>query len=214
MDYLFEARMLAGLVEYIDLHNRDGFDSLNLFNEMAILQPGLLNKLQMGLQWIKNNNIHAVIIGGTSVVHYVTAARSLTPDIDFLTADMAIVADKANKDGLSVKPINMTSHRGLTIDEFDADFVDANHGGLAAIHRYILDHPQMAQIGGSSFPVIAPEVLCVMKFAIGRDKDDADAFLLLQSGTFTKEQYLKVVSDLRKSLKDVSTLKMYAQMIK
>jgi len=56
--------------------------------------------------------------------------------------------------------------------------------------------------------------LAIMKFNLGRDKDDSDAFLLLQSGKMTQEAYLKAISDLSGSLRDEESLKLYAQMIK
>ena len=102
---------------------------------------------------------------------------------------------------------------GITIEEFDMDFMDAKTGNVK-FHQYIIQTARQARIGGATLNIISPEVLAIMKFNLGRDKDDSDAFLLLQSGKMTQEAYLKAISDLSGSLRDEESLKLYAQMIK
>lgn len=211
----FETRKLAGLIEQVDLRDGSGFDSLRLFNEIQTIQPELLNKLERGLQWIKDNNLHCVVVGGTAVVHYVSGARDLTPDIDFLVADFANLVNVAKRDSLTISPIALMVEPvdGISIEEFDMDFMDARTGNVE-FHRYIIQTARQARIGGATLNIASPEALAIMKFNLGRDKDDSDAFLLLQSGKINREAYLKAISDLSGSLKDTDSLKMYAQMIK
>lgn len=211
----FEARKLAGLIEQVDLRDGSGYDSERLFNEIQTIQPELLNKLELGLQWIKDNNIHCVVVGGTAVVHYVEGARDLTPDIDFLVANYASLLNAAKRDNLTISPIALMVDpvNGITIQEFDMDFMDSQTGNVK-FHKYLIQTARKARIGGATLNIASPEVLAIMKFSLGRDKDDSDAFLLLQSGKINKEDYLKSISDLSGTLKDEDSLKMYAQMIK
>jgi predicted nucleotidyltransferase len=211
----FEARKLAGLIEQVDLRDGSGYDSERLFTEVQNIQPELINKLERGLQWIKDNNIHCVVVGGTAVVQYVSGARDLTPDIDFLVADFANLVNASKRDELTTSPIALMVDpaEGITIEEFDMDFMDAKTGNVK-FHQYIIQTARQARIGGATLNIISPEVLAIMKFNLGRDKDDSDAFLLLQSGKMTQEAYLKAISDLSGSLRDEESLKLYAQMIK
>jgi hypothetical protein len=211
----FEARKLAGLIEQVDLRDGSGYDSERLFNEIQTIQPELINKLERGLQWIKDNNLHCVVVGGTAVVQYVKGARDLTPDIDFLVADFTNLVNAAKRDELTVSPIALIVDPadGITIQEFDMDFMDARTGNVE-FHKYLIQTARQARIGGATLNIASPEALAIMKFSLGRDKDDSDAFLLLQSGKINKEAYLKAISDLSGSLKDEDSLKMYAQMIK
>ena len=217
MDNYIEIRKLAGLLETIDLGDKRGFTSLNLFNEMAVIQTGLLNKLQEGLQWLKNNNIHAVVIGGAAVVHYISGARSLTPDVDFLVQNFLELTTKLRQEGLQFTPIVGTRYGGgsigITVPEFDVDFLNPQAGN-PAINNYILQTAKSGKIGGGNFLIASPEALAISKFDIGRDKDDTDAFLLLQSGVVNRQEFIKAVKALRGSLSDYESVKMYAQMIK
>ena len=211
----FEARKLAGLIEQVDLRDGSGYDSERLFTEIQNIQPELINKLERGLQWMKNNNLHCVVVGGTAVVQYVAGARDLTPDIDFLVADFANLVNAAKRDGLTFSPIALMVDpaEGVTIEEFDMDFMDAKTGNVK-FHKYIIQTARQARIGGATLNIASPEALAIMKFNLGRDKDDSDAFLLLQSGRMDKEAYLKAISDLSGAVRDEESLIMYAQMIK
>ena len=204
---------MAGLIEQVDLRNDKGFDSANLFREMSTLAPSIVNKLQMGLQWIKTHNISAVIIGGAAVAHYVQGARPLTPDVDFMTMNMADVQAKLRQDGIQFAPLaEIGAFTGIQVPQFDADFLDGT-SGTPLIIRYIFQTARNERIGGATFPIISPELLAIVKFNIGRDKDDKDAFMLLQNGRLNKELYLKAVKDLRSELQDAQSVKMYSQMI-
>lgn len=213
MKYLREALHLAGLTEHVDLRNDKGFDSQNLFREMAVLAPAAVNKLQAGLQWIKNHNIQAVIIGGTAVAHYVAGSRPLTPDVDFLVANMTDVQNKLRQEQIQFTPLaEIGAFSGIQVPQFDTDFLDAN-SGTPEINRYVFQTARNERVGGATFPIISPEVLAIVKFNIGRDKDDKDAFMLLQSGKMNKKLYLQAVKDLRGYLHDPQSIKMYADMI-
>jgi len=54
----------------------------------------------------------------------------------------------------------------------------------------------------------SPEALVIMKLTLGRDKDDADAFLLLTSGRVNRKFYLRAIKSLNQY-----DLERYADMI-
>ena len=214
-------RKLAGLVDKVDLRNPDGYDSVNLYNEMAVQEPATVDKMEAGLNWIEEHGINCVLIGGTAVVHYVTGARrSLTPDLDFLTDEMPKVLRLLDEEQLKYKfltDINITrfgnASIGVQVFQFDLDFLDADNGN-SPFNHYIMDTAITANVGGRQTKVINPAVLTISKLDIGRDKDDNDAFLLLQSGKVTRDEYKKAYKNLKKYVADPESVKMYASMIK
>jgi predicted nucleotidyltransferase len=155
------------------------FESQFLFKEMAVLNPNAIAKTQNAFQFIHDNNIRGVIIGGMAVSHY-TQDRKLTPDVDFLTADINAVKAALQKNQMVSRPLASTGDfGGIYVPQLDADFLDANEGSDVALNHYILKTAKTATIGGVTFPIIDPAVLMIMKFVIGRDKDQTDAFKLL-----------------------------------
>ena len=153
-------------------------DSQTLFNEMAILNPNSLNKIRNAIQFIHQNNIKCVLVGGMSVSHYV-ADRKLTPDVDLLTVDIENLKQILQEQNVPYSQLaGNEQYEGITVPQFDADFLDANAGN-AKLNHYILQTAVNSNIAGVSIPVIDPCVLTIMKFEIGRDKDTDDAFKLL-----------------------------------
>jgi len=215
----YEVRKLAGLIETVNLRSRAGFDSINLFNEMSTVAPAAINNLQAGLQWLVDNSLKAVIIGGTAVVHYVSGARDLTPDLDFLAADFQAVMNQLKQDNLHFSPIAERQVSrfgggsiGVYVSDFDADFLDPAQGN-PALNRYLLSTALPGRVGGVSFPIASPEALAILKLDMGRDKDDSDAFLLFQSGHVNRDKYVQAVRKLSNSLGDPESMLHYADMI-
>jgi predicted nucleotidyltransferase len=197
----------------IDLAQKSGFDSTNLFLEMVAIGEDQRQPIQKALQWIKDNKISCVIIGGIAVVHYIHGSRPLTPDLDVLTSELPKIKELSDQQNLRTSPLAFVGEQqGLTIQDFNADFLDARTGNVA-LNKYILDTAVSATIGSESFPVISPEALVILKFNLGRDKDDTDALLLLKSQKVNRQKYLQGISLLKKHLQEPSTLKMYADMI-
>ena len=154
------------------------FDSSSLFKEMALLNPHAINKTQAAMQFIQQHSIPGAIIGGIAVANYVHD-RPLTPDVDFLTSDLQLVKTVLQKQGMSFQPLASSGDfGGVYVPELDADFLDANEGN-SPLNHYVLRTAITAKVGGVSFPIVNPEVLTIMKFVIGRDKDQTDAFKLL-----------------------------------
>lgn len=199
----------------VDFSNPDGFSSMRLFTEVAALSPNIQSRLQTGVGWIAKHQIPCCLVGGAAVLHYVAGSRPLTPDLDFLVPDITIVVQKAQQDGLAMARLNGTLSppvTGITIEEFSIDFIDAKTGNVK-LNRYILSTAKPTMVGGATIQVISPAVLTVMKLSLGRDKDDNDAFLLLQSGTFTKQEFKKALQDLRGAIEDPASMWSYSYMI-
>ncbi|RDJ34994.1 MAG: hypothetical protein DWQ19_09170 [Crenarchaeota archaeon] len=166
------------ITEKVNLTEESLFDSSSLYHEMAILRPGAREKMQNALQFISSNGIQGVVIGGMSVSHF-TVDRHLTPDVDFLVADMGQLKAILDSQNIAYQPLASTGEfDGINVPEIDADFLDANQGNIPFNH-YILKTAVPAKIGGATFAVINPAVLTILKFTLGREKDTEDAFKLL-----------------------------------
>jgi predicted nucleotidyltransferase len=162
----------------IDLSNPALFESKSLFKEMAILNPNAINKTQKAMQFIHDNHIEGVIIGGIAVSHY-TEDRPLTPDVDFLTNNIHQIEQTLKANGIEYHPLASTGDfGGVNAETFDIDFLDANVG-MSTLNNYIINHHTTTTIGGVQMPIINKELLTIMKFVIGRNKDTDDAFKLL-----------------------------------
>ena len=163
----------------VNLSEVNGFESISLFNEMAVLNPNAIQKTQQAMQFINDNAIPGVIIGGMAVAHYI-ADRALTPDVDFLTNQIEYVKKKLQENDIPFQPLASTGEfGGIYVPQLDMDFLDASIGN-AKLNHYAINTGVKATIGGISFPMIDPAVLTIMKFSIGRDKDQTDAFNLLK----------------------------------
>ena len=162
----------------VNLKESTLFDSSSLFKEMALLNPHAINKTQAAMQFIHQYKIPGAIIGGIAVANYVSD-RPLTPDVDFLTSDLHQLKIILGSQNMKFQPLASSGDfGGVYVPDLDADFLDANEGN-SRLNHYVLQTATKAQIGGMSFPIINPEVLTIMKFIIGRDKDQTDAFKLL-----------------------------------
>ena len=195
----------------VNLRESTLFDSQSLFHEMAVLNPNAIAKTQNAMQFIHQHNIPGVIIGGIAVSHY-TQDRPLTPDVDFLVANIAALKSLLQQQNMIFSPLASNgAFGGIYVPELDADFLDASEGNVG-FNRYILQTPTTARIGGVPFPVINPAVLTIMKFIIGRDKDTSDAFKLLP--TVPKADlrvHLKALSKFLPEDMDARTIWSYAQ---
>ena len=155
------------------------FDSPYLFKEMAILNPSSISKIGKAVEFMRENKISAVVIGGMAVSHYV-ADRALTPDIDFLINDISHLKEFLTSKGIRYQALASDgAYEGIQIPDLDADFLDAQAGNVQ-LNQYVMKTAQTAKISGSQVEIISPSVLCIMKFCIGRQKDMNDAFKLLK----------------------------------
>ena len=197
----------------VNLRDHSSFDSSSLFNEMAVLTPNAINKTQSAMQFIHDNKISGVIIGGIAVSHY-SDNRALTPDVDFLTSEISSIKLVLQKKGIAFQPLASNGEfGGIYVPKLDADFLDADEGN-APLNHYILKTAVSTQIGGVTFPIINNAVLTIMKFIIGRDKDTSDAFKLLK--TVPKEELKTHLKNLKSYLPedmDAKTIWSYAKAI-
>lgn len=187
------------------------FDSPSLFKEMAVLAPNSIAKTQTAMQFIHNNNIPGVIIGGIAVANY-TQDRALTPDVDFLTPNIAGLKALLQQQNIPFQSLASSGEfGGIYVPSLDADFLDASEGNVG-LNKYIIQTRTTAKIGGVSFPIIDAAVLTIMKFVIGREKDQNDAFRLLP--TIPKEQlkfHLKALSRYLPEEMNAQTIWSYAK---
>lgn len=197
--------------DIVNLKESSLFDSFSLFKEMAVLNPNAITKTQNAMQFIHQNNIPGVIIGGIAVSHY-THDRSLTPDVDFLTSNIAGLKAFLQKQNIPFQPLASSGEfGGIYVPQLDTDFLDANEGN-SGLNHYVIKTATVARIGGVSFPIINSAVLTIMKFIIGRDKDQNDAFKLLP--TIPKAElkvHLKALSKYLPEDMNAKTIWSYAQ---
>lgn len=197
--------------EIVNLKESTLFDSISLFNEMAVLNPNAIAKTQTAMEFIHQNKIPDVIIGGIAVANY-TTDRPLTPDVDFLTVNISGIKALLDSKNIPYQPLASTGEfGGIYVPSLDADFLDASVGNVG-LNNYILAHATTAKIGGASFPIIDLAVLTIMKFIIGRDKDTNDAFKLLPKVPKNDlKMHLKALSRYLPEDMDAKTIWSYAQ---
>jgi len=199
-----------------NLFERSGFDSEHLYHEfMAIVEPAIRNKMIYGLLWLDDLNIDAVLVGGAAVIHYLSANRSFTPDLDFLVRDLEKVKNLLESQNIPYSPLiqaNGGDPIGLTVNQFNLDLLDANECNTR-LNRYVMEKSNKALVAGVSLKIINPEVLIILKFELGRDKDDDDAFALLKSGKLNKDRYFRAIKDLQPCLKPSVDIVSYGNLI-
>lgn len=197
-----------------NLLNENNFSSKNLFNKISLLEISTIDNMSIGMDWVHNNNINLALVGGTAVVNYLNSGRDLTPDVDYLVDNISDVKTKLKKDNISFS--DLKSHNGgtlgITVPKFNIDFLDSSIGSKS-LNKMILMTKTKTNIGGTSVPIIIPELLAILKLDLGRTKDINDGFALLTSGKLDKEKYLKLVNGLKSSLSDYESLLGYAEMI-
>jgi predicted nucleotidyltransferase len=171
-------------------------------------------RISAGLQWTITNIPDAVIIGGTALIHYLSGGRDLTPDLDFMVADLSTVKAKLEAVDILYKALRSgnVGLLGISVIDFNTDYLDSNVGNVT-LNKMILKTAIPAKIGGQQVKIIKPELLAIMKIELGRDRDITDGFALLQSGRLDKNTYLQYVQALKGKLQDYESLIGYAEML-
>ena len=186
-------------VETANLLEASGYDSLNLHKQVGLLTEAEQRLLQAALQFVVRNKLPVVVIGGVAVVSYISSARDLTPDVDFLTDDLNTIKASLDQNGMQYRPlasfmVNGVQVGGIQVPDINADFLFANAG----INRYIMKSAELRRFGGVQLPFATAEVLAIQKFVTARARDSDDAFLLLQSGRLDQKKFLTHVKRMEK----------------
>lgn len=193
---------------------KENYTSINLFEKINILTEEQMIGISTGLDWTINNIPNAVLVGGTAVVHYITGARDLTPDLDFMIDDVNDVKTKLSQDNIRYGDLNpgVSTPLGITVDDFNTDYLDSEVGNVS-LNKLIMQTPNTITIGNRQVRAINPELLVIMKFEVGRDKDFRDGIALLSSGKVDKTKYLEYLSILKTSLQDYESMYDYKDFI-
>lgn len=193
---------------------KENYTSENLWEKINILTEEQKSNIAQGLEWTINNIPSAVLVGGTAVVHYIKTARDLTPDLDFMVHDIESVKTKLSYDYINYNELNPGYEEplGITVDSLNCDYFDPNVNNTE-LNRLILSTPVKGNIGGHSINIINPELLAIIKFESGRNKDVQDTLALLGSGKIDKQKYKKFLNQLKSTLTDYESMMMYANMI-
>ena len=197
------------------LLNKDNYTSENLYEKINLLSDEQINAIDNGLKWTTKNIKNAVIIGGMGTVYYVSNSRKLTPDLDYLTEDIELVKTKLSAGNKVFRSLDAGYEYslGVTVDLFNTDFLDSEVGNVT-LNKLILQTPNTAKIGGYIVKIVNPELLSIMKFSIGREKDISDGFALLSTGKCSLEKYKSYVSILGNTLQDYNSIFEYQALIK
>lgn len=193
---------------------KETYTSHNLWEKMNILSEQQLAGIAQGLDWTVHNLPSAVLVGGTAVVHYITGARDLTPDLDFLVRDIERVKMKLSNDDIQYGALNpgYGSPIGITADVLNTDYLDAEEVN-PRLNELILQTPISGSVGGRTVNIINPELLAIQKIDLAREKDVNDGFKLLSSGKVNRERYVQYIKELRSSLNDYESLISYKNFI-
>lgn len=192
---------------------KENFISENLWQKVNLLNQQEITTLEKGLEWTIKNIPDAVLIGGTATVNYISGDRELTPDFDFMVKDMSTVKDLLNDDGIKYDPltIGIGDSLGIVVKTFNCDYLDVSVGNVK-MNNLILETYNKVKIGGYEVQIIKPELLAIMKFETGRDRDLEDAFALLQSGHCTRENYISYLTVLKDSLHEYDSIHSYLEL--
>ena len=194
---------------------KEHFHSENLYNKMGLLSESQVGEIYKGIEWIINNHVDAVVVGGTAVIHYLKGGRDLTPDLDVLVPDLTKLRNMLISQGIT--PKLLSDGLGITVDKFNTDFLNVN-AGTSCINKYLFSNKcyHAVLIGGNNLNIINAELLCIMKLSVGRQKDTDDAINLLGSGSLSKDVFLNYVQDLEmlRCIDKGDNLGMYSEMIK
>jgi hypothetical protein len=193
---------------------KENYTSQNLFEKVNLLTEEQIRAISKGLEWTVNNLPSAVLVGGTATIHYITGARDLTPDLDFMVHDINSVRTKLSFQDISFRNLDVGYEYalGITVDEFNTDYLDAQVGNVA-LHNLIMQTPIKGMVGGYEVRIINPELLAIMKLNLGRDRDVNDGFALLNSGKVNREKFKTYLYQLKDSLQDYEAIEMYKNMI-
>lgn len=192
----------------------ENYTSKNLWNKINLLKEQQLVGISNGLDWTVENIPSAVLVGGTAVVHYITGARDLTPDLDFLVNDINSLRTKLSYDDIKYSELNPGYGEpiGITVDDFNTDYLDPEKVN-PRLNELILRTPSKATIGGHFVNIINPELLAIMKFELGRDKDVNDGIKLLTSGKVNRNKYVTYLKELKSTLSDYESMLNYKNFI-
>lgn len=196
-----------------NLLSEEMFDSPFLFKEMALLNPSAISKITSAIDFVNENKINAMVIGGMAVSHY-TADRSLTPDVDFMVPALGELKQLLTQKGVQWQPLASSgAYEGIQVPALDADFIDMSAGNVA-LNQYAMQTAVTALIGGHNVKIISPVALCLMKFSVGRAKDLEDAFKLLKvSNKNELKTALKALKNHLGDEIDAKTIWSYATML-
>lgn len=189
----------------VDLTEVVLFDSKTLFKEMALLRPNAIQKAQKGFQWMHDNFIDGVLIGGMATAHW-GQDRALTPDMDVMVDDVNNIKTMLHFQNIPFQPLAGIKGRyeGIHVPSLDIDFIDATKGNVQ-LNQHIMKTASLQRIGGVSFKVADPHVLSISKFWSARNKDLDDGFNLLKSGNIKQDTLKTHLQTLRPSLKNSDT---------
>jgi len=189
---------------------KQDFDSENLYREWLQVEKNLSEKMQSGLRWIKENDSDAVIIGAMAVANYLLIPRKLTPDVDFLSANIEKVKIKLEESLISFRPLYNSI--GITVEKFNLDLLDSEEGNKK-LNAFALSNYRFIKVAGVVVRMVTVEALTIMKFSSGREKDEADAFNLLKSGAINKEKFQREIKRFGKHIPNQEDLIRYSEII-
>lgn len=193
---------------------KENYTSQNLFEKVNLLTEEQIKAISKGLEWTVNNLPSAVLVGGTATIHYITGARDLTPDLDFMVYDVNSVRTKLSFQDINYRNLDVGYEYalGITVEAFNTDYLDAQVGNVA-LNNLILQTPIKGMVGGHEVNIINPELLAIMKLNLGRERDVNDGFALLSSGKVNREKFKTYLYQLKNSLEDYEAIEMYKNLI-
>ena len=216
MTKLYEAMVMAGITQRIELFNECGYTSKNLYEQISLLTEEQQKAIQSGFAWIQQNGFQddVVVIGGTAVASHVPGGRKLTPDLDILVKSLSPFTELFHQQKINYESIADSamvaslSFSGITVDVFNADFMMWQNRRLNSL---VFSTAVRQNIGGVNWRVIDSALLMCMKSQTGRQKDMEDMILLWKKiqdkaevqkmakqliaiGVMTKEEYTDMKS--------------------
>ena len=194
--------------------SRENYTSQNLFEKVNLLTEEQIKIISKGLKWTVKNLPGAVLVGGTATVHYILGDRTLTPDIDFMIANIDSLKTRLSNDDISFEYLHVGYEYalGITVDEFNTDYLDGMVGNRT-LNNLILQTPVKGMVGGYEVRIINPELLAIMKLNLGRERDVNDGFSLLSSGKVDNEKFEMHLDQLKDSLEDYESIEAYKNLI-
>lgn len=193
---------------------KENYTSQNLFEKVNVLTEEQIKTISKGLEWTVNNLPSAVLVGGTATIHYISGARDLTPDLDFMVHDVNSVKTKLSYDNIPFRDLDVGYEYalGITVDDFNVDYLNSQVGNIK-LNNLILETPNIGMVGGYKIKIINPELLAIMKLNLGRERDMNDGFSLLSSGKVDREKFKSYLYQLKGSLQDYEAIEMYKNLI-
>lgn len=193
---------------------KENYTSQNLFEKVNVLTEEQISAISKGLEWTIQNLPNAVLVGGTATIHYISGARDLTPDLDFMVHDVESVKTKLSYNNITFRDLDVGYEYslGITVDIFNVDYLNSQVGNIK-LNNLILQTPIKGMIGGYKVKIINPELLAIMKLNLGREKDINDGFALLSSGKVDRDKFKSYLYQLKGSLQDYESIEAYKNLI-